>query len=254
MSGVMDHPLRSAWTAGRPALGAWLLTADTLVAQTVAGLGFDYVGVDAQHGAATDASTQELVAALAPRTTPLVRVRQNDAGLIGRALDAGAFGVVVPLVESAEQAAAAVAACRYPPGGLRSFGPARARALHGGDYAQRADAAVCCIPMIETAAGLARVDEVLAVPGVDGVYVGPADLSLSLGLPALLDQDDARFDDALAAVVASARRHGVPAGVHASAALAGKRLAQGFTMVTVAVDQSVLTEGMRFALDRGRAG
>ncbi|MEI4271126.1 aldolase/citrate lyase family protein [Klenkia sp. LSe6-5] len=245
--------LRDTWAAGGTAWGGWLLGADPLTAMTTAFAGFDYVGLDVQHGAPSAESVPGLVTAVLPWSAPLVRVSSNDAAEIGQVLDAGALGVIVPMVETAEEARAAVAACRYPPTGGRSFGPARARLLHGADYATRADELVLCLPMIETARGLANADEILGVPGVDGVYVGPADLSLGLGLRPLLDQDAAVFTDALTTITAAARRHGVAAGVHASAALAATRQEQGFTMITVGIDQTVLAEGLRAALDRSRS-
>ncbi|WP_257226610.1 HpcH/HpaI aldolase family protein [Rhodococcus opacus] len=241
------RPLCEVWAAGQVALGGWLLGDGLLSAMTVASVGFDYVGVDVQHGAPGPESMTGLLTIIANRSVPLVRVARNDAADIGRALDAGALGVIVPMVETAEEATAAVSACRYPPLGTRSFGPAHARVLYGADYADRAGDLITCIPMIETVRGLANADDILAVPGVEAVYVGPADLSLSLGLPPLLDHQDRVFVDALTAITGAAARHGVAAGVHASASLADTRLEQGFTMVTVGVDQAVLSEGMRAA-------
>ncbi|KQW45946.1 hypothetical protein ASC77_18710 [Nocardioides sp. Root1257] len=244
--------MREQWSRGEVTLGGWVLTADPLVAAIAGSIGFDYVGIDVQHGAATGATTPGIVSALAARTTPLVRVSENAGAAIGMALDAGALGVIVPMVESAEQARMAVSACRYPPEGARSFGPAHARILWGADYGSWADDVVACIPMIETVRGLDNVDEIMAVPGVDAVYVGPADLSLSLGLPPVLDHEDTRFGDALEAVTAAARRHGVVAGAHANAALTDKRIEQGFGMITVSVDQPLLTEALARSLRDGR--
>lgn len=245
--------LREIWADGGTAWGGWLLGADPLTAMTTASAGFDYVGIDVQHGAPSLDSAADLVAAIGSWSAALVRVARNDAADIGRVLDAGALGVIVPMVETAEEARAAVAACRYPPTGTRSFGPARARLVHGADYVTRADDLVLCLPMIETARGLANADDILAVPGVDGVYVGPADLSLGLGLRPLLDQDDPVFAEALTTISRAAHRHGVGAGVHASAALARTRQEQGFTMITVGIDQTVLADGMRAALDMSRS-
>lgn len=240
--------LREQWALGEVTLGGWMLSADGLVAATVGALGFDYVGVDVQHGAATQTTAPGLIAALGQRTTPLVRVSENRAAVIGAALDGGALGVIVPLVETAAEARAAVAACRYPPDGLRSFGPAHARLMWGSDYGSVANDLVACIPMIETSLGVKNVDEIMAVPGVDAVYVGPADLSLSLGLAPLLDQAEPTFTEALTTITAAARRHGVIAGVHASAALAPRRLEQGFSMITVCVDHALLGEALRSTL------
>lgn len=241
--------LKQQWERGEVTFGGWMLTSDPLVAATLGSLEFDYVGIDVQHGAAADESTANLIAALGHRTAPLVRVSENSPSAIGSALDAGALGIIVPFVESAEQARAAVAACRYPPQGVRSFGPARARLAYGADYGSVANGLVACIPMIETTAGVKNAEEIMAVPGVDAVYVGPADLSLSLGLPPLLDHADPAFSAALTTVTRAARRHGVVAGVHANAAVAHQRLEQGFTMITVGVDQAVLAEGLRRGLD-----
>ncbi len=249
---MIPNRLRDQWSRGEVTLGGWVLTADPLVAATAGSIGFDYVGIDVQHGAATGATTPGLVAAVAARTTPLVRVSENAGAAIGMALDAGALGVIVPMVESAEQARAAVAACRYPPEGARSFGPAHARVLWDADYGSWANDVVVCIPMIETVRGLHNLDEIMAVPGVDAVYVGPADLSLSLGLPPSLDHEDAAFRDALKAVTTAARRHGVVAGVHANAGLTSKRMEQEFSMITVAVDQPLLTEALARSLSDGR--
>ena len=134
---------------------------------------------------------------------PVVRVPSNEPGIIGRALDAGALGVIVPLVNSADEARRAVAACRFPPDGTRSSGPLVPRVRHGQDYQAEVNDVVACIPMIETRQAVENVDEILAVPGIDAVYVGPNDLSLSYGLAPSVDNDGDPFNSALARVVES---------------------------------------------------
>jgi len=149
-------------------------------------------------------------------------------------------------------AAAAVAACRYPPAGTRSMGPVGASTRHGADYFGRADELVACIPMIETRQAVERADEILAVPGVDAVYVGPADLSISYGLPPRNDNPGDPFDPALAAVLDACRRHGVVPGVHADPSLAGKRSASGFRMISVGYDLGNVMGGLRRDLASSR--
>lgn len=225
--------LRQLWAAGRPTFGGWLSVPSTVTAEAVARVGFDYVCVDNQHGLIDYSATVGMIQAIVlGGSRPVVRVPWNEQGIIGKMLDAGAEGIIVPMVNSAAEAEAVVRAVRYAPLGARSHGPTLAGPRHPG-YAATANERLAAIPMIETVEALAHLDEILAVPGVDAVYVGPADLSLSLGLPPGNHDDLPEFADALTAVVAACRRHGVVPGVHASGALAERRLEQGFALITV---------------------
>lgn len=167
----------------------------------------------------------------------IVRVPSNNAAFIGQALDAGAAGVIVPLVNNAGEAAAAVQAVRYPPNGMRSYGPMRS-ALRIGPVPAEADATVLCLAMIETSEGLQNVKEICAVPGIDGVYIGPSDLCLAVGGKFPNDPDVAEeFNAALVAIREAAHNAGVIAAIHtASGEIARQRIAEGFTFVTVASD------------------
>jgi 4-hydroxy-2-oxoheptanedioate aldolase len=228
--------LRDRWAAGEPTFGAWMAVPFSASAETAARVGFDYVCIDNQHGVADYQVTVGMIQGIAlGGSRPIVRVPWNEPGIIGKMLDAGAEGVVVPMVNSEAEAAAVVRACRYAPLGSRSFGPILSSLRSPGSPAD-ANALVSVIPMIETVEALGNLDAILAVPGVDAIYVGPADLSLSLGLPPGADHDRSEFNDALATIVAACRRHGVVPGIHASGALAEKRLEQGFVMITVSGD------------------
>jgi 4-hydroxy-2-oxoheptanedioate aldolase len=185
-------------------------------------------------------------------TTPIVRVPWNEPGIIGRVLDAGAMGVIIPMVNTVEEAERAVAACRYAPVGFRSFGPLGAVARHGPDYFATANDRVACIPMIETRQAVEAVDAILAVPGIDAVYVGPADLSLTYGLAPAPDQADEVFHRALATVVGACDRHGVVPGIHANAGLASARHAAGFRMITVGFDAMPAMAGLRGEVTKAR--
>jgi 4-hydroxy-2-oxoheptanedioate aldolase len=205
-------------------------------AEAAARVGFDYVCVDTQHGA-TDyqMAVYMIQAIILGGSRPIVRVPWNEPGVIGKMLDAGAVGVVVPMVNTALEAAAVVRACKYPPLGARSFGPVMA-GMRTPRYAVEANELVAAIPMIETAEALANLDDILAVQGLDAIYVGPADLSLSLGLLAGNNDGSPEFDSALDRIVRACRDVSVVPGIHASGALASRRVKRGFAMVTVASD------------------
>lgn len=251
----MSEGLKEIWASGRTALGAWVMLREPLVAEAAALAGFDYVCIDMQHGLGTFENTVTMLYAMARTpTTPIVRVPWNEPGIIGRVLDAGAYGVIIPMVNTAAEARAAVSACRYAPLGARSVGPMgiSARTAREGYY-PTANAKVACIPMIETKQAVENIDEILSVPGIDAIYIGPADLSLTYGLDPLTDQDDAAWNAALVTVQEACVRHGVVPGIHASAALTAKRHATGFRMITVGFDATVFTT-LRSELKTARDG
>ncbi len=249
----MTRSLNARWRAGDVTLGMWLMTPGADTAEVLGELDFDYLCIDQQHGLIGDADVLAVLRALrSSAATPIVRVASNDAAAIGSALDAGALGVVIPMVNTAEQARRAVAACRYAPRGSRSFGPTRAILVHGTDYVAAADDEVSCIPMIETVEAVENLDEILAVDGVDAAYVGPSDLGVSMGLGPGVDHDDADFRAALDAVLAGCARHGVIPAIHADPAHAAMRVEQGFRMVTVTADFRALQAGAAAALAQAR--
>ena len=195
---MRPNGLREAWAEDRAALGGWLTIPSGFSAEIMAHAGFDWVCVDTQHGVIDYQQMVGMLQAVSSTpVTPLVRVPWNEPGIIGKTLDAGARGVIIPMVNSVEEAEQAVRACRYAPAGARSYGPLRATYYAGSDYYEHANDDVLCIVMIETRDAVARVDEILSVPGIDAVYIGPADLSITLGLPPPA-QEAAVFNDALA--------------------------------------------------------
>jgi 4-hydroxy-2-oxoheptanedioate aldolase len=226
-------------------LNGWSVIPGAFLAETMATLGWDALTIDAQHGIIGYA---EMVAMLQGASTadltPMVRVAGNDAVLIGQALDAGAMGIICPLVNSPEDAAAFVAACRYPPHGNRSSGATRAMIYAGFDYGQHANDEVLKFAMIETADGLAALDAIAATPGLDGLYIGPSDLSLALGGTQGFDKDEPQMLDAYARVIAAAARNGIVAGIHtASPAFAGRMSAMGFRFITLVGDFNFILAG-----------
>ncbi|MGZ0147331.1 HpcH/HpaI aldolase family protein [Kribbella sp. WER1] len=224
-------------------VGYWVVLDAPIATERIARIGYDYVALDGQHGLlgyqgllsglmAVDAG-----AALGTGAVGMVRVEANDATPIGRALDAGAAGVIVPLVDSAEDAARAVAAARYPAAGIRSYGPMRS-GLRIGPVPGEADAATVVLAMIETPQGLANVAEICATPGLDGIYVGPSDLCLAVGGRFPNDPEVAEeFENALALISKTAGEAGVAAGIHTpDGETARRRLCEGYTFATVASD------------------
>jgi 4-hydroxy-2-oxoheptanedioate aldolase len=247
------HPnrLRQIWAEGRPALNAWCSLGGAMVAEAMAAQGWDTLTIDTQHGVIGYAEMVAMLqAATASGVTPLVRVSWNAPGEIMRALDAGAWGVICPMVSTPAEAAAFVGACRYPPAGFRSYGPTRAALALGPDYAQHANAEVVALAMIETAEGLQNVEAICATPGLDGIYIGPSDLSLSLGGEPRQDSQEPTLLAAFSRILAACKAAGVRTGVHTtSVAYAQQMLAMGFDLVTVGADLRWLMGGRREAIE-----
>jgi 4-hydroxy-2-oxoheptanedioate aldolase len=249
-----EHAIKARWRAGEVTYGAWLSIPSSLPVETLARSGFDWLCIDMQHGAIDYAAALSmLTATTGAGAAPFVRVPVGDYATAQRMLDAGALGIISPMVNSVEDAREAVRACRYPPHGSRSWGPVRAQHMLDGNYFERANELVACIIMIETKEALDRIDSILSVPGVDAVYVGPADLSISLGLPPALDNGGA-FERARVRIAEACRAHDVVAGIHASAALAQKHAAAGYQMITITHDIGALVRSASDDLRLAREG
>lgn len=240
------NKVRELWQANEPAVCAWLSIGNTYSAEIAGWSGADCVLVDLQHGM-TDVQTMigMLQAISTTPATPFVRVPSLDQPLIMKALDAGAYGIVCPMIDSPEEAEALVAATRYPPAGLRSFGPARALLYGGSDYFTGADATLVRLAMIETAAGLAAVDQICAVAGLDGVFVGPNDLGLALGREPAGDPTDKTVIDAVARCRDAARAQGKHAGIFCpSGDVGARRAAEGFDFIVPNSDANLLRSAL----------
>ena len=223
----------------QPVLGYWSVIDSPVSTEWLAHIGWDYIALDLQHGLiGYDGMLRGLTAIdSAHGPAGIIRVEANDMTPIGRALDAGAAGVIVPLIDTADDAARAVSATRYPPAGVRSYGPMRSQLRIGPDPADaNRDPAV--IAMIETPLGLENVEAICAVAGLDAVYVGPSDLRLAVGgaSPSDVSVDD-QFEAALTRIHEAAAAAGIAAGIHTPAGdVAAQRLSQGYTFASVASD------------------
>lgn len=239
---MRENRLRTIWQRGEAVVNGWLAIPSAFSAEVMAHQGFDSLTVDMQHGVVDYQVAVTMLQAMATTSVvPLARVPWNDPARLMKILDAGVYGVICPMINTREQAEALVQACKYPPRGYRSWGPVRASLYAGADYGDHANAELVVMPMIETAEALKNLDAILTVPGVDAVYVGPSDLSLSLGCTPRLDQTDAAVVEAQQRIVEACRRHGVVAGIHtASPAYALKMIAAGYQLVTLASDSRLL--------------
>jgi len=231
-----------ALASGRPMWGGWITGPTAIGPEEFARAGYDYVGFDAQHGYIDDADIAIMLRRLEHVSIgTAVRLPNADAAPIGRVLDAGADAIIVAMIESADEAAAAVAATRYPPAGARSFGPLRASL--GVDTAAL-EARVSVFAMIETAAALADVDAICAVPGLAGIYVGPADLAISMGVDVAKANTDPEVLKAIGLIREAASRAGLVPAVHAGNGAVGHAMAQlGFQMITLAAESQALRRG-----------
>ena len=234
---MRTNTIRDLITRGKPALGTLCTTASPLMAESL-GHSFDYVIVDLQHGENNLGNVQAMLQALsATPAMPLVRLPAGMPVYVQRVLDLGAYGIVVPLVDTAADAQAIVRSVRYAPAGERSWGPVRGTLYGGGDYFAHAHEQLLTIPMIETAAGLRNVRDILAVDGVDGCFIGPNDLSVSLGFAPEATQLSEPVEHAIATILAAATAAGKFGGIQTySAEAARRRIEQGFRFVSVQSD------------------
>jgi 4-hydroxy-2-oxoheptanedioate aldolase len=252
---MRENRLRTLWADDKAAVNGWLAVPSSFSAEVMAHQGWDSLTIDLQHGVIDYAAMVTMLQAISTTATvPVVRVPWLEPGIIMKALDAGAYGLICPMINSREEAQRLVAYSHYAPQGVRSFGPIRATLYAGADYAQHANRTVAVFAMIETAQALDRLDDILSVEGLDAIYIGPSDLSLSLGCRPVFDDVDPLAQQAIEHIVQRARAHGVQAGIHNGRAdVARARTALGFRFVTVGSDARLLMQGSQDLLTAMRA-
>src|SRR2546422_3171673 len=239
------------WRDGRFVTLGWLSVSHGFTAEVMARQGFAALGGDRRHGP-TDRSDvwRRLQAISQTDTVPVVRVPWNDPATIMKALDLGAYAIIVPLINTADDAAKAVAACRYPPVGMRSSGPVRAVHYAGADYLAKANDEIVVMAMIETKEGLANLDAICGTRGLDAVYIGPSDLSFALGLAPRGDNPDPVHIATCDKIRDAAHKHGIKAVMHcASAVFAAGAVKRGFGMAVLTPDLASMIAGARRQLD-----
>lgn len=251
---MRPNKLREIWKSGNAAVNGWLAIANSFSAETMAHQGWDSLTIDLQHGVVDYPAMVTMLQAISTTpTVPVVRVPWLEPGILMKALDAGAYGVICPMVNTRDDAARLVAYTHYAPRGTRSFGPVRALLYGGADYPQHADDTIVAFAMIETAQALDNLDAILSVEGLDAIYIGPSDLSLALGAKPAFDDVEPKVAQAIDHILARAKAHGVVAGIHngtPESALA--RIAKGFQFVTIGSDARLLAAGSQQILAKMR--
>lgn len=251
---MRTNHLRALKANGQPIINAWLSVGSSYAAEIVAHQSFDAVTVDRQHGMiGFETAVAMLQAISTTRAVPLARPSKNDGAEIMRLLDAGAYGIICPMISTRADAEQLVASCRYPPAGIRSCGPARGLLYGGADYVANANTEILTFAMIETAAGLANVADIVATPGLDGIYVGPNDLALALGHAPIVESNETKVIDAVARIRIAAAARGLITGIFCSSgAAAARRRSEGFDLVTPNNDAGLLRDASRDAARTAR--
>ena len=253
---MRENRLRTLWKSGGAAVNGWLTIPSSFSAETMAHQGWDTLTIDMQHGMIDDAALVPMLQAISTTdTVPVVRVPWLEPGILMRSLDAGAYGVICPMVNTREDAQKLVAYTHYPPRGTRSFGPLRAVLYAGLDYVQHANDTIVTFAMIETAEALDNLDDILSVEGLDAIYIGPSDLSLALGCIPTFDDLEPKAFEAVEHILARAKAHGVVAGIHNGTPEAAlKRIAKGFQFVTISSDVRLMADGAQQVMAAMRVG
>lgn len=250
------NPVRRVWAEGRAAVNGWIAVPSVLNVEAMAKARWDALTVDMQHGTADYADLLSILPVIEKSgAAPIVRVPWLDEAAIMRSLDAGALGIIAPMIETREDAERLVSACHYPPDGARSFGPVRARFAWGDDYARIANEEVLVFAMIETKTAVANLDAILSVPGLSGIYIGPADLSLSYGFSPGFDREEPE----MRALIADIRTRSAAAGLRCclhcgSSAYAARAAADGMDLVTIGSDARFVEAGAAAAVKGFRDG
>lgn len=253
----MANKLKELWASGGCAVNAWISMPCAFSAEVMASCGFDSATVDLQHGVQDYLSMVACFQAMAAHpVTPLVRVPWREAGIVGKVLDAGAMGLICPMVNSRAEAEELVRFAKYPPMGARSNGPIRAAMYHGGPaYQKSANEETLLLPMIETREAVEHLDEILSVPGLAGCYIGPSDLAFSYGKTPRFDHEEPFFLEIYDRIIATCRKYGLYAGIHCgSGAYAHRAFEMGFRLATTNNDVNLMAQAARAAVKDARGG
>jgi 4-hydroxy-2-oxoheptanedioate aldolase len=251
----VQNKIKNAWASGKAVVNGWLAIPSGFSAEVMAQCGFDAVTVDLQHGVQDYQSMVQCFQAMqAHPILPMVRVPWNEPGIVGKVLDAGAYGVICPMINSVAEAAAFVSYCKYPPHGARSNGPIRA-AMYGEatGYQKTANDEIIIMAMIETKQAVESLDAILDVAGLTGVYIGPSDLGFSYGLVPILDREEPEILAIYEKVLAACKKRGLYAGIHCgSAAYAARAIKMGFNLVTISNDSGIMAVAAKAAVKQVR--
>ena len=250
---MKKNKLREIIKSGKAIINGWLQIPNSFSAEVMAKQGWDSLTIDMQHGVIDYPNALQMLQAISTtETTPLARVNWNEPGQIMKILDAGCYGVICPMISNKEQAEKFVQACMYPPKGYRSFGPIRALMYAGADYGDHANEEILKIAMIETKEALDKLDDIMSTPGVDGIYIGPADLSLAIGeKPGFDKPENSKAYSEILRILEHAKKNNIFAGIHnGTPEYATKMIEKGFNFVTIASDLRALSAGAKSIVDK----
>ena len=252
---MRENRLRTLWAADKAVVNGWLHIPNSFATETMAHAGWDSLTIDMQHGVVDyQAAVTMLTAISTTQTVPIVRVPWLDPGIVMKMLDAGAYGIICPMVNNRQDAETLVSSSRYPPKGQRSFGPVRANLYAGADYAAHANETIVAFAMIETKEALDNLDDIFSVEGLEAIYIGPSDLSLALGCTPTFDQTEKPVVEAIDHILRKARERGIVAGIHnGTPEYARKMIDKGFRFVTIGSDARLMAAGARDTVAKMRA-
>ena len=234
----MINKVLEKWEKGKPCINAWLSIPNSFTAEAFGKMGWDSITIDMQHGLNDYHTSISMIQAIGnSRSVPFVRVPWNEPGIIMKSLDLGAMGIIAPMINNKKECEDFVSYCNYPPLGNRSFGPMRAQLVHGMDYFENANSNILCFAMIETKEAIENLDEILSVPNLTGVYIGPADMSSSYGLKPKFDvKEDPVFSN-IKLIAKKAKEYKKIAGIHnGTTQYAKEMISIGYQLVTVSSD------------------
>ena len=250
---MRKNKLKELFKAGKPIINSWLAVPSSFSAEVMAHQGWDSLTIDMQHGLIDYPNAVSMLQAISTtETTPMARVNWNEPGQIMKILDAGCYGIICPMVSNRKEAEKFIQACQYPPKGFRSFGPIRASIYGGSDYAKNADEEILKLAMIETKEALEKLDEILDTPNLDGIYVGPADLSLAIGEEPGFDKpENTKAYKEILRILEAAKKRNLFAGLHnGTPEYAQTMLKKGFNLVTVGSDSRYIAGGAKADIEK----
>ena len=250
---MKKNKLKQIFKEGKAVINGWCQIPSSFSAEVMAHMGWDSVTIDMQHGVIDYPNALQMLQAISTtEAVPMARVNWNEPGQIMKILDAGAYGIICPMVSNKEQAEKFAQACMYPPKGYRSYGPIRGLIYGGSDYGEHANNEILKLAMIETAEAIKKLDEIMSTPGIDGIYIGPADLSLAIGEKPGFDKPEGNPTyEQIVNILKHAKKHNLVAGIHnAAPEYAQKMIDLGFQLVTVGSDQRYMSAGSREAVSK----
>ena len=250
---MRQNKIKKTFKEGKAVINGWLQIPSSFSAEIMANQGWDSLTVDMQHGVIDYPNALQMLQAISTtETVPLARVNWNDPGQIMKILDAGCYGVICPMISNRKEAEKFIQACMYPPKGYRSFGPIRGLIYGGGDYGEHANDEILKIAMIETKESLDKLDEIMSTPDLNGIYIGPADLSLAIGQkPAFDNAEGTPTYNEIVNILNHAKKNNIFAGIHnATPEYAQKMIDLGFQLVTIGSDQRYMSAGAKSAISK----